>query len=264
MKKYLRSSFVAMQKHLIYRVRMFNWMLVDISHVLIFPFLWLSLYQGNTTIGGLTRADIVTYYIVTIFIGMCTNAHNSVYIQEDIVTGKLSTMLVKPIQYIFYRYMLENGYRILIAPSFFVLLFLSSFFLSDYIQLPSSLFTFFIFLFFLLCSHIIFACIELLIGLSSFYFQETKAFSFLRSILEKLLGGAFAPLTFLPALVQTAAHFLPFQYLFFVPTQIYLGKITGEAILQHAAIAMAWIGFLFLCITVLWKRGLRHYDGGSV
>lgn len=264
MKKYLRAGLNAVQKHLVYRARIVNWAIVDISHVIIFPFLWLSLYQGNTVVGGLTREDIVTYYIVTIFIGMCANSHISRYIQEDIVKGTLNERLVKPMSYFFYRTTLENGYRILIIPIFFALLFLSSFFVADLIRFPASVGTLGIFFFFIFCTHIIFSCLEFLIGLSAFFFQEIQGFTFLRSILEKLLGGAFAPLVLLPVAVQKIAHVLPFQYLYFIPTQIYLGKITGVDIWKHAGITLFWVIFLCSCVALMWKKGLRRYDGGGI
>lgn len=264
MRKYLRCSLIAFQKHMVYRARVINWIIVDTTHILIFPFLWISIYAGRSDIGGFSQADIVTYYIVSIFIGMCTNAHNSRYIQEDIIKGRLNTLLIKPIWYPPYRYMVENGYRVMMAPLFFLILFFSSFFISDLIRFPTSLETFLLFLMFVLCAHIIFAFIELIIGFSAFFLQEIQGISFLRSMLEKLLGGAFAPISLLPISMQLIAAWMPFQYLYFIPTQIYLGKITGAAVLVHLTKALGWILLLGLCITLMWKRGLRRYDGGGM
>lgn len=264
MKKYWRVCLLAIQKHLAYRARIINWAIVDISHTMVFPFLWLSLYQNRSSVGGFSPQDIVTYYILTIFIGMCANSHISRYIQDDIVHGKMNQHLMHPVSYPAHRYFLEAGYRIFILPIFFLIFFLSSFFISDYVQLPHSLGAFFWFLFFLLCAHLIFFFIELIIGFTSFFIQETQSLTFLRQILEKLLGGAFAPLTFLPPLVQSIAHALPFQYLYFIPTQVYLGKIAGTAILHHALISAFWVIFLYAGVQLLWKKGLRRYDGGGV
>ena len=83
-------------------------------------------------------------------------------------------------------------------------------------------------------------------------------------VIEKLFSGELAPLTFFPLFLQTIAFYLPFKYLAHFPSQIYLEKISYSEILKNFLGAFCWIAALIIIIIIVWKRGLKRYDGSSI
>ena len=100
--------------------------------------------------------------------------------------------------------------------------------------------------------------------MSSFWFKEANNLGWIRNLTERLFSGEFAPLALYPAALQTIATFLPFQFLFFIPVQIYLEKYTPSETLMTLRVGLGWFVFLFLANILTWKRGLLRYDGSGI
>jgi len=260
MNKYFTCFKAQITKHLTYRGRMLIWIFVDMGQFLILPFLWLAIYAGRTDIRGFTPADIITYYILMAFISLASASHAGEYIERDIRYGDLTKALLRPINYAVK--MCSEGY----AYNFLVSLLALPFFLifsvlfPEYIILPKSFLTVILFVFSLGLAYILSCLLHVIIGLSAFWLEQSGAAMQMRSLLEKVFGGELAPLTLYPLVLQTIAIYLPFQYLAFIPAQIYLQKIQLHEIFYHFLIAFVWIIFLLLICIFLWKRGLRRYE----
>ena len=76
----------------------------------------------------------------------------------------------------------------------------------------------------------------------------------------EFLSGALFPLDVLPAVIQNIINLTPFPYLIFFPLQVYLGKITGLAILKGVFISFFWAVALWFIMNFIWKKGLKVYQ----
>lgn len=255
--------FMEIQRLFAYRARVIVWVLVDISTVAILPFFWLALYGDRETLAGFTRADIVTYYIVVGVIGLCATSHVSRHVHESILKGTLSKSLVQPYGYLVYHFMRENSYKVFSGLTALFLVLMLRVFLSAYFILPSFA-TLLWFFFFLMLSRLLSFSFEVMTGLGSFWLAETGALKQIRFLIEKTFGGQFAPLALFPPLLQLISRYLPFQYLYYIPAQVYLEKIPPAAILHHAGFALLWVLIAFATIAILWRRGLYRYDGAGI
>ncbi|MBQ8040884.1 MAG: ABC-2 family transporter protein, partial [Lachnospiraceae bacterium] len=52
-------------------------------------------------------------------------------------------------------------------------------------------------------------------------------------------------------------NLLPFSSMYFTPVQIYLGQLTAKEIGTKFLIQMLWIGVLYLCGNIFWKKGKK-------
>ena len=206
----------------------------------------------------------MTYYIIIAYISTVAASHINEHVKKDILRGELSARLLKPFNYVLFRTLQETSYRtiyIVISSTILLLLFL---FGSHYLIFPSSPLTVAFFVLSLISAFMIFHCFELIIGLSSFWWGENSALRQAYFTTSIVLSGEIAPLVFFPPIFQRANHYLPFQYLFSFPTQIYLNKLTGLELVDGFLGVSVWILILATVVYILWKRGVHDYDGGSL
>ena len=95
-------------------------------------------------------------------------------------------------------------------------------------------------------------------GLVAFWFEQARSVIFTISVLSMLLSGAIIPIDLFPSWYQQVSSFLPFPYLVFYPIQAFLGTISS--FVPVASIGLCWIVVLAGLCTLVWKRGLRHFE----
>jgi ABC-2 type transport system permease protein len=76
--------------------------------------------------------------------------------------------------------------------------------------------------------------------------------------LNYFISGQMFPLELLGWAGQML-KLLPFQYLAYFPAAVFLGKISGPALVQGLLIQLAWALGLAVLSRVLFKFGLRRY-----
>ena len=106
--------------------------------------------------------------------------------------------------------------------------------------------------------------ISYLIGLIAFWADEVDGIFTTVDRLRKFFSGGYFPLNFLPPIFVTASFSLPFAYSFFVPAQLYLKKIDISAGIRGIFIQLIWIALLYGIIRLLWRRGLKKYEGVGI
>jgi ABC-2 type transport system permease protein len=67
------------------------------------------------------------------------------------------------------------------------------------------------------------------------------------------------PLDILPPTVRQILDFTPFPYQLFLPVGIYLGKITGAALVKGLIVQAAWVIGAYVLARLAWARGIKKY-----
>ncbi len=68
------------------------------------------------------------------------------------------------------------------------------------------------------------------------------------------------PLELLPGPLQAVAAAMPFQYIYYVPLSLLLGRLEGGELWIALAAQGGWLAGLTLLALALWRRGLRRYE----
>lgn len=89
---------------------------------------------------------------------------------------------------------------------------------------------------------------RVLLNLVAFWIIEARAVVVLGTTLAQFLSGAYIPVVFFPAKLSTLATWLPFNGMMNAPTQVFLGKLSSQALLFELALQLGW---LFLSILVV-------------
>jgi len=228
---------------------------------------WSSIYMatGKTLIGGYTFEQMMTYIVVsfTLFYLLWDDADESLH--EDILTGALTASLLKPLSYMYFQLLHKIGHRFLAL-------------LIEYI--PVMIMAGFLFGFDIYAEHhigyfiasiplafITTLLINMLIGIAAFWLVKPKGVKWLYRMVGGFLSGRGLPLALFPLFLQKAFIFLPFQYIAYVPAQLFMGNYTlGEVTL--APIKVLFYGViqvivLYFIVALAWKISVKRYCGSG-
>ena len=224
MKKKLAIGKGGFKTAIAYRFHFFvSVVLVPLSLV-IYYFLWKSIfeYSGEAVIRGFTFQEMISYYALSVIIGVFTWSTVDNWIENDVRFGNLVTVLLKPVNFFYWYYFFEVGTHLFGLITELIPIFIISFlFFGVGIAAFSN---FVLFIISLLLAALLYFLISYIVGLTAFWFKRIFGIRRLKRVVVSFLSGAFIPLAFLPSSLEKVSRYLPFQYIRQEPIFIYLGK----------------------------------------
>ena len=225
-------------------------------------FVWGAAFHGasGSTIVGYSYQTMMAYYFTLVLLDSFTApTEDDFQIASDIRDGKISQLLLKPLNYFLYRFLLFlSGRLIYIAvaalPLALLLWWFRAFFAGVPVErtlLPAA--------FAFAGSAVLQFTISFATGLIAFWLLEVGSVVFMLFSFEYLAGGHVFPLDLLPEPWRSVAMASPFGYEYFFPAAVFLGRITGPALWWGLLGQLAWIGALLGVAGGVWKLGLRKY-----
>lgn len=263
-RKYGHVILVGMQNTLAYRVNFLFRSLFGLIPLMATIFLWRKIYEGKeegAEVAGYSLAAMTSYYLlVTVVDALTAVTEDDWQIAADIKDGNISQFLLKPIDYLRYRFCLFLSGRMiytvvaLLPVGGFIWL------LRDYFVAPSDAATFGLFAVSVLMTALLQFLMSYTMAMLAFWVLEISTFIFIVFAFEYIAGGHLFPLDILPPAAQTVLSFTPFPYQLFFPVSIYLGQTTGPALWQGLAIQLFWVVVFYGLARFAWNRGIRKYS----
>jgi ABC-2 type transport system permease protein len=75
------------------------------------------------------------------------------------------------------------------------------------------------------------------------------------------LSGQLFPVSMLPDWARSLAQLFPFYYTTGAPTEILVGRVSGDESLRVLVVQGVWIAVTYALSRVFWSRGLKYYTG---
>ena len=119
-------------------------------------------------------------------------------------------------------------------------------------------------LFSLILGIILYFFISVAISFIGFWSNETWGPRFIFYQTVGFLAGSLLPLDILPKSLYTILQYLPFSYLIYFPTKLYLGEVSASDTMRGFAILVIWIGLMYLLVKQVWARGLKEYTAQGI
>ena len=249
---------------MVYRV---NFLLMVVGPVLVFFFvkasLWYSIFQGNmhSKIGSYTLPDMLSYHLWTMIVMLISRSYNFGKLSEDIRLGRISTYLIYPFS--LWEFQATNFISRLVIQLFIALislLFLLTAFSSYFNGIIAVNFIKGLSLTILVGAF--WFSMQYLIGLLTFWLEETWVMAVIVEIIMQLLSGNIIPLDLFPSWAAAMLFYTPFPYVTYVPVKMFMGAGPnyGLALLS----LVFWIGMLNLLVLFVWKKGLKLYSGAGM
>lgn len=247
---FARKSFV---KNIVYRAEVFLKIFGNFVLILIQVSIWKSLI-GNGFVDGITLEEMITYSVITTatYNVLMLNAYS--LLDEKLKTGGISVDLQKPISYPLQLFSDQVG-LVLYQLCFTVIPLLGLSAIIFGIQVPAGA-NVLPFIISVIIAIIISFLLAFLVALIAFWALTTFALRWTLNAFITVFAGTFVPLWFFTPFWLKVANLLPFQFLGFIPTSIYLGKVDLPYI--ELVKGIFWVCILLAIIFVLWKRAIRN------
>ncbi len=250
----LKVSFADMTA---YRAEIIIWFLT-VSWPVIMMMVWDRL-AAVAPVRGWDRAGFAGYFAMTIAVRQLTGSWVIWELNRLIRTGGLSPMLLKPVPplpFLVAQSVAEKPYR---AAALVPLLAALWLWRPDMRVDPGldglamGLLSIGLAWAMNVALQVVFAClafwVEQSMGLWGVYFG-----------LWSLLSGYLFPLELLPEWVRGAVLWLPFRATLAIPVEILTGAAGGLDALRLLSLQLGWLAFFTVLGTVLWRRGIAHYE----
>ncbi|MFN8523980.1 MAG: ABC-2 family transporter protein [Chloroflexota bacterium] len=251
----------SLQDALQYRAEAAIWFAYDLLPPVMMLFLWVTVYESQSNVAGFDLPTMLTYTIGAVVTRTLLTAHLEWALAEQVRLGTLSTWLVRPLG-VWQLWLTDQ-----ITWKFTRMLFLVPSLAALWLWLgptigaaQSSPVT----LLLALVSGALGFCVcfslKLLVGMASFWITDVFGLITLYEVTAWVLGGSLLPLDLLPWWLQSAAWWLPFAYIHYVPLAIMLGRLDITQAASALGIQIGWI-LVFVAISrLMWRRGLARYE----
>ncbi|MEG6522502.1 ABC transporter permease [Desulfotomaculum sp. 1211_IL3151] len=252
--EFSRKSF---QRAAAYRFDAWIRVISNIMLLFMWGFIWYGLYGGQDTVEGVSFEAMLGYILISQALQGIHGAGTPLWeIQERVRTGDIAMELLRPYDYPLRMLFSDFGsiafyFLTAILPLYGLL-----FYLLD-TTLPSSLYQWSMFVVSAVLGYLLRYCIELTFGLFSFWLVETGGVEDIFYFSISLFSGSVIPLWFFPGWLATLAGWLPFQAIFFVPNSIFIGELTGQALIHALLGQVMWLIVFYAVLRYVWLKASR-------
>ena len=242
-----------------YRGAMVIWLIGRVIEALVFLSVWTAVAesQGGQT-GGFSAGDFAAYYIIMMMMGHLTFTWFMYEFEFRVRSGSFSPLLLQPLHPIHRDIAMTISYKLLtlvvMLPTMFLMvgLFDPTFNTSIWAvwaAVPVVLLAFLMRFF-----------VEWGLALVALWTTRTEAANQVYFAALLFFSGQMAPLALMPEWVQSVAALLPFRWMLAFPTELLLGRLKPDEVLQGLAAQVIWLGLAWGMMGLVWSRGVRRYS----
>jgi len=258
-------GFVTYKEWAAFRSHMLASLFVGPVLFLVQVFIWQAMFEGKETINGLTFEQMLTYYGVVTLIHYITFDFADWNLQMLVRTGKFVTFALRPLPHWVFALAQKLGHRTL-ALGVEVLPVMLLFVLLFQVQLiPASPGWAFISI---VLSFLMSFLINYCVGLTAFWLVRAEGVRRVFLLLKDVSAGVFLPLSFFPDVVQKILFFLPFQFITYLPTRVFIGdyELAGIRLSVAEAVGLQALAVLVTAgLTLLmYRAAIKRFTGVGV
>ncbi len=262
MNKYFQYFLTTMKVNTAYTGNYFLLVTFDLVYFFVFFALWTSVYKsGNIVeIAGYTLSGIISYYFISEIIFKFADVMTSMYVNWQIWSGYFTNDLIKPWNVLSISYIdafSEKIINLIVSLPASIIMFLIA---REFITLPSGPNTLYLVITIML-GFVMNCAFNICLHVLCLKFGDQESNIELGNYLAMFLAGAFFPLAFLPEKIEFIFNLLPFKYIFYVPANIFLNKMSLHEILTAWAMIIFWSVIFILTYKIIYKKTIKYYTG---
>lgn len=229
-------------------------------------FVWRSIYGGTSgQIAGYDFGEMILYFLIVLLLeNLITPTEDEWQIAAEIREGQLSSLLLKPFDFLAYRCCLFVGSRLLYTAVTLLPVAAVFWWYRQYLHLPEHAGTWIWFVISLVMAGAIQFLIAFALAMLAFWILEISTVVFILYSFEYFLSGKLFPLDTVPGTAGTLLRLLPFPYELYFPVAVLMEKVSGERLATGLLIQAAWVLLCFLLARGLWRAGIRRYEAVGI
>lgn len=209
----------------------------------------------NNSINGLTYQTAAwSMYLYFLFMTLRIR-YIATTIMENVKSGTVETLFVKPIHYLVYRSWWQLGQGLY---SFLIVLIFGVTFLWATVGIPETMQSSFFMLSFLcvfILSSILSIFLYSIVGLLAFWIQDIKPLFWIIDKMVMILGGSFIPVALFPKSVYLFATLSPFGASQFITHTVY--QTWSTTYIHMILTQVLWITVLGLVVSFMFKKAQK-------
>jgi ABC-2 type transport system permease protein len=254
---YVEVARTAYRRQLIYRWANLAGLLTNIFFGAIFSYVIIALFKAKPVVAGYDVQDTLSYIWLAQAMVMVVLTFGWYDLMLTIRSGEVVSDLSKPCDFYWYWFSREIGrsaYFLLFrgVPTYLAGMLLFGF------GSPGDWKTWLAYAASLPLAAIIGIAYRFLFNIVAFWVLEARAVAGFATAIALFFAGSYVPLPFFPAWLRAIATWLPFNGLMNVPAQIFLGKLTGIALLSGLGLQIFWVILLTLGVRSLTSAAARR------
>ncbi len=240
-----------------YRLGIITWAINGTIGPLFAMSIWLIVGQFGTL--PLSSGEIITYYVLTIFVTRATQSWTIDDIGYEIVRGDFSVKLLKPYSYLVEDFGHDMGIRIMrfitLTPMFAILAVL----LWRYVNVRIDVANTPLFILALGLGLGLRFVIENLLVSFIFWTEDMHSINMSHELLRDFFSGNFIPIFFAPLFLKNLMLVLPFRYYVSFPIEVIMGKLSPDQLLSGFLVGVATLVLLSATYKLIFPRALSKY-----
>ena len=239
------------------------WILADTVKIVGLCFVWAASAKLTKNID---LGYVVSYYVLMIVVGKLMQDITPENGVKQILSGKFSNSLLKPISYLteyLGNNIGSNLFRLIVSiPAFLIGAFIVT-------KLHLWVVDFNPYLIFLsLLAVILGFFINFLLGnifvLLAFYNKNMEGMRIFYYNITAFLAGEYVPFAVLPLVALFTVQILPFRYTLSFPIEILLGRMTGYDITLGFIIGLIWLVILYILYSIFYSISIKKYAAEGI
>ena len=259
---YLKVFDVGLQDTFVYRWNFFLRSLFELLPLMGTVLIWGVVFeQRDKEVGGFDFRTVVAYFLIVLFLdGLVTPKDDEFRIATDIREGQISAFLVKPINYLLYRFSLFASSRLLFSAMTLPVFLCLFVFTAGYFSWPSNVGLWLVAVWTTAMAALLQFFISISIALLAFWMLEISTVVFIVYSFEYMLSGRMFPLAFMPEAVQRVLSWLPFPYELYFPVSVLMNRVHGTDLWFGLGVQAFWVIAAGGAAQLMWHQGLRKYQ----
>ncbi|MFJ5622656.1 ABC transporter permease [Peribacillus loiseleuriae] len=257
MDKYVEMIRMRFLMMLAYRSDYYTGILIYSINIGAYYFLWNAIYGEKSSIEGLTSMQMTTYVAIAWMARAFYFNNIDREIAAEIKEGKVAIEMIRPYNYLGMKTMQGLGEGIFrffffSIPGMILVAFIFP------IQVPHNPVSWGLFGISLLLSFVINTQINLLTGITAFFFYNNAGLIRAKRVIIDLFSGLILPISFYPFWAQDIMKYLPFQGISYIPSMIFTNGFSGNEIVQALIQQSIWVLVLLVPIRLLWTAAKKQ------
>ncbi|MFD2649384.1 ABC transporter permease [Devosia albogilva] len=253
---YPAFALTAFQSRLAYRNQVWASAFGELVVSYAFIAIWSAAFAGRVVADGATLPQMITYVMVAGLLYWNTDRLIN-DVGDAVRTGDITIFLLKPLNYPASLLATHFGHyvfdQLVVTLPVFVIIGLTVGLLP-----PASMFHALVFIPYWALSWLMLFTLAALCGLLAFWLLTVFALEWFLKGIMALASGAIVPLWFMPGWLAGILGYLPFAWVSYYPSAIYLGKLDPSSAFLHFGIGAAWLAALLSFLLWLWSQARQR------
>ena len=256
MSRYLQFAVIRFKSKTAYRFDYFLGILNSLLSFVVYYSIYKALYGGAQSIDGVSFSMVTTSFLISL--GLSSAFHkNEMFLQDKIKQGTIANELLKPINFklrMLFEDAGDGAFNVVF--NFLPTALIAALFAN--ICAPSGAINILLCIASVILGYIVLWQISFIVQCWSFWLFSVWGIVTIKNVVINILAGAYIPMWFMPEKIRSILRFTPFESIYFMPVQLYLGQLSEWEILFGFLRQLVWIAGLYVIGELCWRSGIKR------